>query len=80
MSRVFASPGPLYEPEGAQPDYYRLAHAYPQRCLWASNWPHPTQRDRPDERNLLALLQQWARTPEDVRRILHDNPGELYRF
>lgn len=25
--RVFASPGPLYEPEGAQPDYYRLARA-----------------------------------------------------
>jgi phenylacetate-CoA ligase len=25
--RVFASPGPLYEPEGAGPDYYRLARA-----------------------------------------------------
>ncbi|ENO90674.1 phenylacetate--CoA ligase family protein [Thauera linaloolentis] len=25
--RVFASPGPLYEPEGAHPDYYRLARA-----------------------------------------------------
>jgi len=25
--RVFASPGPLYEPEGARPDYYRLARA-----------------------------------------------------
>jgi len=25
--RVFASPGPLYEPEGAQADYYRLARA-----------------------------------------------------
>src|SRR5690606_34258148 len=23
--RVFASPGPLYEPEAARPDYYRLA-------------------------------------------------------
>lgn len=26
-TRVFASPGPLYEPEGARPDYYRLARA-----------------------------------------------------
>lgn len=26
--RVFASPGPLYEPEGARPDYYRLARAF----------------------------------------------------
>ena len=25
--RVFASPGPLYEPESARPDYYRLARA-----------------------------------------------------
>ncbi|MCC7218907.1 MAG: AMP-binding protein [Burkholderiales bacterium] len=25
--RVFASPGPLYEPEGARPDYWRLARA-----------------------------------------------------
>ncbi|NMF96498.1 AMP-binding protein [Aromatoleum toluolicum] len=26
--RVFASPGPLYEPESARPDYYRLARAF----------------------------------------------------
>ncbi|MCK0510480.1 phenylacetate--CoA ligase family protein [Aromatoleum buckelii] len=25
--RVFASPGPLYEPEGGRPDYYRIARA-----------------------------------------------------
>jgi phenylacetate-CoA ligase len=25
--RVFASPGPIYEPEGARPDYWRLARA-----------------------------------------------------
>ena len=27
MRRVFASPGPIYEPEGEQPDYWRLARA-----------------------------------------------------
>ena len=26
-ARVFASPGPIYEPEGRQPDYWRLARA-----------------------------------------------------
>ncbi|BBD76505.1 phenylacetate--CoA ligase family protein [Hydrogenophilus thermoluteolus] len=31
--RVFASPGPIYEPEGPQPDYYRLA-----RALWAAGF------------------------------------------
>ena len=27
MTRVFSSPGPLYEPEGARPDYWRMARA-----------------------------------------------------
>lgn len=27
MPRVFASPGPLYEPEGRRPDYWRMARA-----------------------------------------------------
>jgi phenylacetate-CoA ligase len=27
MSRVYASPGPIYEPEGAAPDYWRVARA-----------------------------------------------------
>ena len=29
--RVFQSPGPLYEPEGARPDYWRLARAHVRR-------------------------------------------------
>ena len=28
MPRVFASPGPLYEPDGARPDHWRLARAF----------------------------------------------------
>ena len=27
MTRVFSSPGPLYEPEGSHPDYWRMARA-----------------------------------------------------
>ena len=27
MPRIFSSPGPLYEPEGVQPDYWRMARA-----------------------------------------------------
>ena len=27
MPRIFSSPGPLYEPEGARPDYWRMARA-----------------------------------------------------
>jgi phenylacetate-CoA ligase len=31
--RVFQSPGPIYEPEGAQPDYWRMA-----RAIWAAGF------------------------------------------
>ncbi len=58
----------------------RLAARYPERCLWASNWPHPGQTVRPDEANLLRLLGEWAGHGETLGRILVDNPAALYRF
>ena len=27
LARIFASPGPIYDPEGARTDYWRLARA-----------------------------------------------------
>ena len=71
---------PKYEDVG------RLAKALvkraPERMLWASNWPHPgASKDRmPDDADLLDLLLEWA--PDDTirRKILVDNPAELYRF
>jgi len=42
MPRVFASPGPLYEPEGKQPDYYRLARALYAAGLRAGDLVHNT--------------------------------------
>ncbi len=40
--RVFASPGPLYEPEGARPDYYRLARALSAAGFRAGDLVHNT--------------------------------------
>ena len=40
--RVFASPGPLYEPEGARPDYYRLARAFHAAGFRAGDLVHNT--------------------------------------
>lgn len=57
-----------------------LASRWPQRCLWASNWPHPGQAQRPDEQRLLDLLSEWVCCPGDVQRILIDNPAALYRW
>ncbi len=56
-----------------------LARRYPERCLWASNWPHPNVSPRPDD----AVLLDWAMTlagEATRRRILVDNPAELYGF
>lgn len=59
-----------------------LAHAAPERMLWASNWPHPqgATLGYPDDADLLDLLLDWA--PDDAARkmILADNPAELYGF
>jgi D-galactarolactone isomerase len=56
-----------------------VAHA-PERCLWASNWPHPGRTPRPDNVTLRALLEDWAPDAATRRRILVDNPALLYGF
>jgi D-galactarolactone isomerase len=56
-----------------------VAHA-PQRMLWASNWPHPSEPKghKPDDVELLDLLLEWAPDEATRRRILVDNPAVLY--
>jgi D-galactarolactone isomerase len=60
----------------------KLVSRAPDRMLWASNWPHSSEpADRkPDDAALLDLLLDWA--PEEAvrKKILVDNPAELYRF
>ena len=69
---------PNYEDVGCLA--FALAHAYPERCLWASNWPHPTQTVRPNDAGLLDFLMQWAPSTDVRNKILSANPAELYRF
>ena len=58
-----------------------LVNASPQRMLWASNWPHPSARDNlPDDAILLDLLLDWVDDGAIRKRILVDNPAELYGF
>jgi predicted TIM-barrel fold metal-dependent hydrolase len=53
----------------------------PERLVWGSDWPHPTERERkPDDAVLLDLVQEWARDEPTRRRILVDNPARLYGF
>jgi len=56
-----------------------VAHA-PERCLWATNWPHPNRNPRPDNAVLFRLLDTWAPDAAMRRAILVDNPARLYGF
>jgi D-galactarolactone isomerase len=57
-----------------------LVAAHPERCVWASNWPHPGREVPPDSAALLDLLLEWADDEPTRRRILVDNPAALYGF
>src|SRR5947209_7726586 len=66
-------------------DTSEVARAYvraaPQRVLWGTDWPHPTQRGaKPDDALLLDLLADWAPDEATQRRILVDTPAELFGF
>ena len=58
-----------------------LAEHAPQRCVWGSDWPHPTEPNvKPDDAALFDLLQEWS-PDETVRHgILVANPAALYGF
>lgn len=62
------------------PEARELAKAAPERMLWASNWPHPGQKNPPDEADLLDLLLDWVDDKTVREKILTDNPAELYGF
>ena len=67
-------------------DVGRLAKALvkhaPERMMWASNWPHPSapKDNIPDDADLLDLLLDWASDEATRKKILVDNPAELYGF
>jgi D-galactarolactone isomerase len=77
-----------YETSKTGPPHYAdvsvIAHALaavaPERCVWASNWPHPGRDIVPDTPLMLDLLLEWADDDATRRRILVDNPAQLYGF
>ena len=66
-------------------DSSEVARAYvqaaPERVLWGTDWPHPTQRgSKPDDALLLDLLADWAPDERTRQRLLVTNPAELFGF
>jgi len=67
-------------------DSTKLAQAYvkaaPQRMVWGSDWPHPTEKNdaKPNDAVLVDLLAEWAPEEKTRHRILVENPAMLYGF
>jgi D-galactarolactone isomerase len=55
-----------------------LIDAAPERIVWASNWPHGAQKQKPDDADLLDILMDWAPSADIQWRLLVDNPARLY--
>jgi D-galactarolactone isomerase len=85
--RVWVKLSAIYEVSKAGPPHYddvgrlakELIRLAPERMLWASNWPHPGHAPQ-DEAMLLDTLLDWASDDATRRRILVDNPADLYGF
>jgi len=59
------------------------AKAAPERCLWGSDWPHPSEQAKPplpDDAVLFDLLSDWVPDEKVRYRILVENPATLYDF
>jgi predicted TIM-barrel fold metal-dependent hydrolase len=54
--------------------------AAPERMVWGSDWPHPTEKEKPDDAVLIDLLSKWAMEEATIYKILVENPAFLYGF
>ena len=77
-----------YETSRSGPPHYAdvgalartMVKAHPDRCLWASNWPHTGEREIPSTAALLDLLLEWAPDEATRRKVLVENPAVVYGF
>lgn len=58
-----------------------LVDAAADRCVWASDWPHPVSlKPTPNEGALMDLLFRLVPDADSRRRVLVDNPAKLFGF
>ena len=58
-----------------------LVEAAPERLIWGTDWPHVFIKTAlPEDQKLLKLLEHWVPNKAARKRILVDNPAQLYGF
>lgn len=58
-----------------------LIARYPARCVWATNWPHPSKPGNPpDDSNLVDLFAAWCGSRAVLEQVLVENPAALCGF
>ena len=57
-----------------------LVEARPDRVLWGTDFPHPNAKHLPDNAGLVELLPMIAPDPALRRKLLVENPAQLYGF
>ncbi|RTL99354.1 amidohydrolase [Ancylobacter aquaticus] len=87
--RTFVKTSGVYETSRSGPPDYAdvaalaralIAHA-PERCLFATNWPHPSKPGNPpDDAALVDLFRALCGSDAIATKIMTDNAAELYGF
>lgn len=81
LSAPYAFADPALPYPSLVPYAQALVAAAPERLVWGSDWPHPSNHGTmPNAGALLDLLSLWAPDPNHQRLILVDNPARLYGF
>lgn len=57
-----------------------FVEAMPERTVWASDWPHATEEDKPDTLGLFSDFCSFIGDDDLLDRILVDNAKQLYAF
>ena len=75
----FSDPRPPYP--AVLPYARALIEAAPERCVWATDWPHSRFTGyMPNDGDLLDVLALWAPDAAVRKQFLVDNPARLYGF
>jgi predicted TIM-barrel fold metal-dependent hydrolase len=81
MSGPYLDPAPAGEADSRAAVAAALLQRAPERLVWGSDWPHPTEKHNPpDDAELLDRWASWVPDAAARQRVLVDNPARLYGF